>query len=160
MNNPIHSCFLNSPVGNLKIEANDGGLTAIHFLESDVDLPAPPPNSKPVLLDTVEQLNEYFSGSRSSFNLAIEPEGTLFENEVWQELTNISWGETLTYKELAKRLGDSNKVRAVGRANGQNPLPIVIPCHRVIGANNKLTGYAGGIKRKRWLLQHEGAILL
>ena len=160
MSNPIYTCFFNSPVGNLKIEANESALKAIHFLESDVKLPAPSPHSHAILLDTVEQLKGYFNGTQTSFSLAMQPDGSSFEKQVWHELKSLPPGTTITYKGLAKKLGDPNKVRAVGRANGQNPIPIVIPCHRVIGANNKLTGYAGGIERKRWLLQHEGAILL
>jgi methylated-DNA-[protein]-cysteine S-methyltransferase len=90
----------------------------------------------------------------------VKPAGTNFQRSVWKKLQDIPYGKTVTYGELAENLGDANKVRAVGKANGSNPIPIIIPCHRVIGADNKLVGYAGGISRKRYLLRHEGAILL
>lgn len=101
------------------------------------------------------QLTEYFCGERSSFELALAPEGTDFQRKVWNALCEIPYGETISYGELARRIGQPSAARAVGLANGSNPLPIVVPCHRVIGADGSLTGFGGGIERKRWLLAHE-----
>lgn len=112
-------------------------------------------NSCSVLESCMEQLNDYFSGKSVSFNLPLNPEGTAFQHRVWEELLKIPYGETITYMELAIRLGDVKAIRAVGAANGRNPIAIIIPCHRVIGAGNKLTGYAGGIWRKKALLELE-----
>lgn len=106
------------------------------------------------------QLQEYFDGNRHSFQLNLEPDGTEFEQKVWSILQDIQCGTTTSYGQIATKLGDKNSAQAVGSANGKNPIAIVIPCHRVIGANNDLTGYAGGIHRKEWLLKHEGALLL
>lgn len=106
------------------------------------------------------QLQEYFNGKRSTFQLPIHTEGTDFEHTVWKELQTIPPGSTTTYGAIAKKLGDTHYAQAVGAANGKNPIAIVIPCHRVLGANQNLTGYAGGLHRKEWLLKHEGALLL
>ena len=106
------------------------------------------------------QLREYFAGERSSFHLDLIPDGTDFEQKVWELLLEIPQGATASYGSLAKKLGDGKASQAVGRANGKNPIAIVVPCHRVIGADNKLTGYAGGPERKEWLLKHEGALLI
>jgi methylated-DNA-[protein]-cysteine S-methyltransferase len=150
---------IHSPIGMLRLNANDDTLTAIEFVETDAAL-HPEVISNPVLEEAQIQLNEYFNGQRKTFDLPLQPAGTAFQKEVWNELANIGYGSTIPYTALAKRLGDAKKVRAVGRANGQNPLPIIIPCHRVVGSDNKLTGYSGGIERKKWLLRHEGALLL
>jgi methylated-DNA-[protein]-cysteine S-methyltransferase len=153
--------LINSPIGKLRLEAAGNELTGVRFLAADKDLSGAPDSSTlPLLRKTEKQLGEYFNGDRETFDLPLKPAGTEFEQSVWDELKQIPYGTSITYKKLAQRLGDENKIRAVGRANGKNPLPIIIPCHRVIGKNNKLTGYAGGIERKRWLLQHEGAILI
>jgi methylated-DNA-[protein]-cysteine S-methyltransferase len=104
---------------------------------------------------TREQLSEYFAGERSEFDLPLAPEGTAFQRKVWNALCTIPYGETLSYGGLARRIGQPTAARAVGLANGSNPLPIVVPCHRVIGADGSLTGFGGGIERKRWLLAHE-----
>ena len=106
------------------------------------------------------QLREYFEGNRDSFQLNLQPDGTQFEQKVWEQLLEIPKGSTTSYGSLAKKIGDKNASQAVGRANGKNPIAIVIPCHRVIGSDNKLTGYAGGADRKEWLLKHEGALLI
>lgn len=106
------------------------------------------------------QLREYFEGNRDSFQLNMEPEGTDFERSVWKALLSIPNGKTCSYGDVAKQIGDAKASQAVGRANGKNPIAIVIPCHRVIGADKKLTGYAGGLERKEWLLKHEGALLI
>ena len=101
------------------------------------------------------QLREYFEGQRNHFDFKLNPQGTDFQQKVWQELLNIPYGKTLSYLELSKKLGDVKAIRAVASANGRNPLWIVVPCHRVIGTNGSLTGYAGGLWRKKWLLEHE-----
>jgi methylated-DNA-[protein]-cysteine S-methyltransferase len=155
-----YSLTIYSPIGPLKLEADDTALTAIKFSVSAADAVANHLPPIDLLEAAKNQLNEYFSGDRTTFDLPLQPTGTPFEQSVWNKLMKIPYGASITYKQLAQKLGDVNKVRAVGRANGQNPLPVVIPCHRVIGADQKLIGYAGGIERKRWLLQHEGAILI
>jgi methylated-DNA-[protein]-cysteine S-methyltransferase len=107
------------------------------------------------LKQAVIQMQEYFEGKRTHFNLKLNPKGTEFQQRVWQELLNIPFGKTLSYLELSKKLGDVRAIRAVAAANGKNPLWIVVPCHRVIGTDGSLTGYAGGLGRKKWLLEHE-----
>ena len=112
------------------------------------------------VLDRVEsQLNEYFAGKRTTFDLPLEPSGTDFQLNVWELLRKIPYGVTTSYGELARRLGDPQASRAVGAANGANPIPIIVPCHRVVGSKGELTGFGGGIERKRWLLEHEGALI-
>lgn len=140
-----------SPVGFLIVKSDGAAITEIHFSETDVE----EKYSCAVLENSLEQLQNYFSGKSLSFDLLLKPEGTEFQQKVWAELLKIPFGETITYHELAVRLGDAKVIRAAGTANGKNPIAIVIPCHRVIGAGNKLTGYAGGIGRKKWLLEHE-----
>ncbi|MPN64340.1 Methylated-DNA--protein-cysteine methyltransferase [bioreactor metagenome] len=112
-----------------------------------------------ILENTIAQLNEYFNGSRKAFDLKVSLNGTDFQKNVWNELLKISYGETLSYKSLAIRVGNEKSVRAVGSANSRNKIWIIVPCHRVIGTNGSLTGYAGGIDRKQWLLNHEKNIL-
>ncbi len=109
----------------------------------------------PVLLQTILQLDEYFAGRRKQFSLPLSPAGTAFQQKVWQQLIQIPFAETITYLHVAKRLGNVKSIRAAASANGKNPLAIIIPCHRVVGADGKLTGYAGGLHRKQWLLEHE-----
>lgn len=150
--------YYQSPVGWLELVASDGALTRVRFLETEPDSYPQPDN--PVIRQAEKELSEYFSGERTTFTMPLNPEGTDFQQSVWRGLQEIPHGQTTTYGELAQKLGDPNKMRAVGGANGQNPIPIVIPCHRVIGTDGKLIGYGGGIARKRWLLQHEGVLLL
>jgi methylated-DNA-[protein]-cysteine S-methyltransferase len=140
-----------SPLGFLNLKSDGKAVTEISFLDHELQ----EQNSCAVLLECEQQLNDYFSGKRFEFDLPMNPKGTEFQKKVWTELLKIPYGETITYFELATRLGDPKLVRAVGTANGRNRLAIVIPCHRVIGAGNKLTGYAGGLDRKLWLLRHE-----
>jgi len=108
-----------------------------------------------ILIQCLNQLDEYFKGSRKKFDLHLEPEGTQFQQKVWSLVSRIPFGRTTSYLEIARNTGSQKNTRAVGLANGKNPVPIIIPCHRVIGSNGKLTGYAGGLERKRWLLLHE-----
>lgn len=140
-----------SPLGFLLLKSNGTAVTEIIF--SDTDLQQK--QECAVLLKCRQQLEDYFCGKSLDFDLPLEPKGTEFQKKVWAELLKIPKGQTITYQELAVRLGDAKCIRAAGTANGRNPLAIVIPCHRVIGANNKLTGYAGGLSRKLWLLEHE-----
>jgi methylated-DNA-[protein]-cysteine S-methyltransferase len=104
------------------------------------------------------QLDEYFAGARLEFDLPLDAQGTPFQRRVWTALAEIPFGQTISYAELARRVGDVKAVRAVGAANGRNPIPIIVPCHRVIGANGSLVGFGGGLERKQWLLEHEGVL--
>lgn len=140
-----------SPLGFLILKSDDLAVTEISFSESELQ----EQNDCAVLLKCKQQLDDYFSGKSLGFDLPLNAEGTEFQKKVWTELLKIPYGETITYMELAVRLGDSKAVRAVGTSNGRNPIAIVIPCHRVIGVGNKLTGYAGGIWRKKVLLELE-----
>jgi len=139
------------PLGFLILKSDGRSIAEISFSEKDTQ----EQNSCEVLEECKEQLGNYFSGKSISFDLPLSAEGTEFQQKVWAELLKIPYGETITYMEMAVRLGDAKAIRAVGTANGRNPIAIVIPCHRVIGAGNKLTGYAGGIWRKKILLEIE-----
>lgn len=139
-----------SPVGPLTIVVEDGALTKLHFGALSGALASPAEE------DIGRQLREYFAGQRRTFDIAVGPRGTDFQRAVWNELTKIPFGETVSYRDIADRLGRRGAERAVGAANGANPVAIVIPCHRVIGSNRSLTGYGGGIAAKQWLLAHEG----
>ena len=146
-----------SPVGPLRFYATDSGLTAI-YLENHKGAPvltATEREDHPVLLAARRQLEEYFAGERVAFDLPLAPVGTPFQHEVWKALREIPLGVTWSYGDLARRIGRAGAARAVGAANGRNPLSIVVPCHRVVGTNGTLTGYAGGVPAKRWLLEHE-----
>ena len=150
---------MKSPVGELKLVASDNGLTAILWENDDprrVRLaPLSEDTKHPVLLETERQLNDYFGGKRKSFSLKLDFSGTEFQKRVWAALLTIPFGETRTYGQLALHLGNPKATRAVGAANGRNPVAVIVPCHRVIGANGTLTGYGGGLPRKKWLLDHE-----
>ncbi len=149
------------PLGILELEANDEALTAIRFTNSDkLEDAGQTGASHSLLAKAEEQLGEYFDGERKDFDLPLAPEGTDFQKQVWDALLELPYGQTTTYLKLSEKIGNVKAIRAVGKANGQNPIPIVIPCHRVIGSDDSLIGYGGGIERKRWLLQHEGALLL
>ncbi|WP_291968223.1 methylated-DNA--[protein]-cysteine S-methyltransferase [Maribacter sp.] len=144
--------YIDTPLGIAKIVGDADGLTAITVLNSDETLTDVIPET---LEDAVYQLNEYFEGVRTQFDLKLNPHGTEFQKKVWVELQNIPYGKSRSYLELAKSLGDPNATRAAASANARNPLWIVVPCHRVIGTDGSLTGYAGGLHRKQWLLNHE-----
>lgn len=148
-----------SPVGELTLVATDAALVAIRWQDEDdararVPTPAVAPDH-PVLRSAEAQLGEYFAGKRRIFDLPLAPAGTPFQHAVWRALLAIPFGETRSYLDIARVLGQPTATRAVGAANGRNPLPIVAPCHRVIGANGSLTGFGGGLANKRWLLDHE-----
>jgi methylated-DNA-[protein]-cysteine S-methyltransferase len=155
----MEDCIINSPLGFTKITGDENGISSIIVLNSD--LSAEEVDEKVTdlipleLEDCVQQLQEYFEGTRKNFDLQLNPEGTDFQKTVWNALITIPYGKTLSYLELSKQLGDVKAIRAVANANGKNPLWIVVPCHRVIGSDGSLTGYAGGLHRKKWLLDHE-----
>jgi len=148
---------IDSPVGKLLLRGNGIALTHLHMHEQKYlpDLPAEYQRNDRAFKDVREQLTAYFAGKLLHFDVPVAGEGTEFQKAVWKELLTIPFGTTQTYGELAQRLGDINASRAVGAANGRNPIGIIVPCHRVIGANGALTGYAGGLERKQWLLAHE-----
>ena len=147
--------IIDSPIGFLRITGNDQHIFEITFVDTEVGSTQSPPKT---VQNCSIQLKEYFAGERKSFDLSLKPAGTEFQQSVWKELLNIPFGKTTTYARQAAKLGDLKAIRAVGTANGKNPIPIVIPCHRVIGSNGSLTGYAGGVEKKEWLLLHEGVI--
>ncbi len=149
---------VDTPIGRLTLIASEGGLREIRF-PIEVATDAPEDGDDGVLEAARRQLGEYFDGSRRDFALPLDLHGTDFQLAAWRALLQIPYGTTVSYGEQARRLGDVGKARAVGHANGRNPLPIVVPCHRVIGANGSLTGFGGGLDTKRWLLAHERDIL-
>ncbi len=147
----MQTCFINSPLGITKIVGDENGISIISVLsEGEISTTIPTK-----LKEAVTQLQDYFEGNLTNFTFKLNPKGTDFQQRVWQELLNIPFSKTLSYLELSKKLGDVKAIRAVASANGKNPLWIVIPCHRVIGKDGSLTGYAGGLWRKKWLLEHE-----
>jgi methylated-DNA-[protein]-cysteine S-methyltransferase len=150
----IHTVYYNSPVGAILLEAADEHLTVVSFRD-DVSITETGTTASPVLLEAIKQLDEYFAGARKQFDLPLQPAGTAFQQKVWDQLIKIPYAETVTYLHMAKRLGNVKSIRAAASANGKNPIGIIIPCHRVVGADGKLTGYAGGLHRKQWLLEHE-----
>ena len=146
-----------SPVGPLTLTARDGRLTRLH-MDGQRHAPAGSPDGErddAGLAPVVEQLEAYFAGSRQAFDVPLDLAGTEFQRSVWAGLLEIPYGETMSYGELARRVGRPGASRAVGLANGRNPVAIIVPCHRVIGANGTMTGYGGGLDRKVWLLDHE-----
>ncbi len=147
--------FIPSPLGTTKIVGDENGVSVISILQ-DGELSKKIPKE---LKEAVTQLNEYFEGKRQNFDFNINPQGTEFQQKVWNELVKIPFGKTMSYLDLSKKLGDVKAIRAVASANGKNPLWIVVPCHRVIGTDGSLTGYAGGLWRKKWLLEHESPSL-
>lgn len=147
----MDTCFISSPLGITKIMGDENGIAIISVL-SEGTISTTVPNH---LQEAVLQLQEYFEGKRTEFTFKLNPKGTDFQQKVWQELSNIPFGKTISYMDLSKKLGDVKAIRAAASANGKNPLWIVVPCHRVIGSDGSLTGYAGGLWRKKWLLEHE-----
>ncbi|MEO7977212.1 methylated-DNA--[protein]-cysteine S-methyltransferase [Flavobacterium sp.] len=149
----METVFINSPLGITKIMGNDEGISVISV--SNVGTSEVSQETPKVLKEAVLQLQEYFEGKRTEFDLKLNPKGTEFQQKVWKSLLKIPYGKTVSYMDQSKKLGDVKAIRAVASANGKNPLWIVVPCHRVIGTNGSLTGYAGGLSRKKWLLEHE-----
>ena len=148
----MNSCYINTPIGIAKIDGDFDGVSSISILNTEEIITSIIPDE---LQDCAYQLNEYFEGSRQTFNLKLNPKGTDFQKRVWAKLLEVPYGKTLSYLELSKRLGDVKAIRAVASANGKNPFWIVVPCHRIIGSDGSLTGYAGGLHRKKWLIDHE-----
>lgn len=151
------SAYYHSPVGWLEITGTNSGIRSMKYLETE---PENQGTEQKWLQECVRQLDEYFNGTRRIFNLPLELNGTPFQNQVWNELRRIPFGETISYRDLAGKLGNQGAVRAAGHANGQNPVNIIIPCHRVIGSNGQLTGYGGGLWRKEWLHKFEKSLSL
>ena len=149
--------FHESPLGVLRISVDENAVTSILFSE---EAPSSLPADYPLLQETINQLNAYFAGKLNTFDLPLKAEGTEFQQKVWRALQDIPYGKTVSYLDIATAIGNPKAVRAVGLANGKNPITIVVPCHRVIGSNGKLVGYGGGLWRKEWLLRHEGAVLI
>ncbi|WP_461533854.1 methylated-DNA--[protein]-cysteine S-methyltransferase [Sinomicrobium sp.] len=150
----MKTAIVKTPLGTTQISGDHNGVSKVSILKenqiptSSVDIPEE-------LLPCTRQLKEYFEGQRKDFQLKLNPQGTNFQKRVWDELLNIPYGKTISYLDLAKKLGDTKSIRAAASANGKNPLWIVVPCHRVIGSDGSLVGYAGGLWRKKWLLEHE-----
>lgn len=156
MNDTMLSTRITSPIGTLALVSNGTALTRLSIADgeaaAEADVPA---ESDPILAAAREQLDAYFDMRLTQFDLPLELRGTEFQQRVWESLRVIPFAQTISYAELARRVGNPKAVRAVGAANGRNPLMIIVPCHRVIGADGSLTGFGGGIDRKRWLLDHE-----
>jgi methylated-DNA-[protein]-cysteine S-methyltransferase len=145
-------CIIDTPIGLAEICGDEKGISSVKILATKAERSQTIP---PELYDCVSQLKSYFNKTLKEFNLQLNPEGTAFQKKVWKQLQCIPFGKTISYLELSKQLGDTKAIRAVASANGKNPLWVIIPCHRVLGSDGSLTGYAGGLQRKRWLLNHE-----
>lgn len=149
----MQTAIINSPVGKIEIVGDDLGIVSVVFLDTEeVEISENIPSA---LAEVVFQLQQYFKGERRNFSVKLSMKGTDFQKRVWKELQKIDFGKTLSYQQIANQLGDPKVIRAAASANGKNPISIIIPCHRVIGSDGSLTGYAGGLHRKRWLLEHE-----
>jgi len=148
----LEGAIIKTPIGFAVIKGDKNGLASISITDEEFEISSEIPD---LLKDAVQQLNAYFENSQTDFNLKLNPQGTLFQKQVWKVLQEIPFGETNSYLQLSRKLGDEKAIRAVAAANGKNPLWIVVPCHRVIGSDGSLTGYAGGLWRKKWLLEHE-----
>lgn len=154
----ILSTYYHSPVGLLKISGTDHYISEVTFHDTSQKPEGKKRNFPPMLINCVEQLIQYFNGQRRQFELPLNQQGTPFQQSVWNELVLIPFGKTISYLDLARRTGDSKATRAVANANGKNNIAIIVPCHRVIGSNRELTGYGGGLWRKKWLLEHEAKV--
>ncbi|MCF6279288.1 MAG: methylated-DNA--[protein]-cysteine S-methyltransferase [Flavobacteriaceae bacterium] len=147
--------YYKTPIGTAKIEGDEDGIVSVSVLNDNIETSTTVPKC---LQECVLQLKEYFNETRKEFDLKLNPRGTDFQKSVWKELLEIPYGKSKTYLQQSKELGNVKAIRAVASANGKNPIWIVIPCHRVIGSDGSLTGYAGGIWRKKWLLEHESGV--
>lgn len=157
---PTWVTVVETPVGPLTLVAGDDGLRAIQWSGETCEADEAMPDDHLVLAAAAQQLEAYFDGRLTQFDLPLDPRGTPFQRAAWDVLRGIGYGETISYGEQARRLGKPSAVRAVGAANGRNPLPIVVPCHRVVGATGRLTGFAAGVDTKAWLLDHERSVSL
>ncbi|HWJ27374.1 MAG TPA: methylated-DNA--[protein]-cysteine S-methyltransferase [Flavisolibacter sp.] len=147
----VYTTYCPSPLGVLKLQCTDEQILAVLFADEE----RPEHDQHSLLNQCRQQLNEYFAGERKIFDLPLGQEGTVFQQKIWDLLYMIPYGKTISYNDLAKQYGDLKAIRAVASANGKNNISIIVPCHRVIGSNRSLTGYAGGLWRKKWLLEHE-----
>lgn len=156
MMNRSYDDYVDTPIGILMLSFNEKfELVSAIFPKDEITLPVANGLGSVKIQRVKKQFEEYFNGTRKTFDIPLSPEGTEFQKKVWTELLNIPYGETTTYQQMANKLGDPKVIRAAASANGKNPISIVIPCHRVIGSDGSLTGYAGGLHRKKWLLEHE-----
>ncbi len=155
----LYFTYYQSPVGLLKIGGTDSYIAELSFVDNDEQMVHGEPGVSEVMHQCTEELIEFFNGKRRNFNIPVHQEGTAFQQKVWGHLVNIPFGKTISYLDLAKKLGDEKVIRAAASTNGKNKIIIVVPCHRVIGSDKSLTGYSGGLWRKKWLLQHEFRIL-
>jgi len=154
--NAPYYAYHESPIGLVEIGGTATHIVSLYFVEDRRVVFEP----NPTVLEAVRQVGEYFSGQRRVFELDLALHGTAFQEQVWRQLLTVPYGQAATYQDIANALGKPKAVRAVGAANGQNPISIVVPCHRIIGSDGKLVGYGGGLWRKEWLLHHEGTLLL
>lgn len=143
--------YFDSLIGLIKVCGNEQGIASLDFVQQKDKIEMP----NEIINEAIVQLNEYFKGTRKEFDLPVSLEGTDFQISVWDMLTTVKYGETATYKDIAKLVNNEKASRAIGGANNKNPVAIIIPCHRIIGSNGKLVGYAGGLDKKQWLLEHE-----
>jgi methylated-DNA-[protein]-cysteine S-methyltransferase len=160
---PLVIATLETPIGPIRVGAHSGGLARVLFDKQRdevlVEDPTPSDAARAHLAAALDAMSEYFAGERTSFeDLTLAPAGTDFQLSVWRALLDIGHGDTCAYRDIAIKIGNPKAVRAVGLANGKNPIPVIVPCHRVIGANGTLTGFGGGLPSKKWLLEHEGAL--
>jgi len=156
---PGCAAIIDTPCGEIRLDADRRGLREVQFGRGDAVMSLQERDAGREHLEAaVQQLLEYFAGARTRFELTLAPRGTAFQQRVWAQLLEVPYAETVSYAQVARRLGDVNAVRAVGAANGANPIAVIIPCHRVIASDGTLHGYAGGLERKRWLLDHERSV--
>lgn len=148
----METAYYKTPIGTAKITGDKDGIIEVSVMDDEI---SPSVIIPEFLQACVHQLDEYFQKERTSFDLKLNPKGTIFQSKVWKELQNIPYGKTTTYLDQSKKMDSVKAIRAIASANGKNPIWIIIPCHRVIGSDGSLTGYAGGIWRKKWLLEHE-----
>lgn len=148
--------IIETPIGKIAIQADDAAVNAVLFVKEDENTMASERSCHPIIARCAVQLHEYFAGQRKTFDLPLQQKGSPFQQNVWEQLLKINYGKTISYLELSKRVGDAKAIRAVGTTNGKNQIAIIVPCHRVIGSDGSLTGYAGELWRKKWLLEHEG----
>ena len=153
--NSMDITYYKTPIGIAKIVGDDNGIVSVSVIDGVVNYSGSIPES---LQKCVDQLEEYFQKSRTDFDIKLNPQGTDFQKKVWKELQEIPYGKTISYKDQSKKMNAPKAIRAIASANGKNPIWIIIPCHRVIGSDGSLTGYAGGVWRKKWLLEHENPI--
>lgn len=151
----METAIIKTILGFTEIIGDENGISSIHVFDEEQKVSKKIPVS---LQEAINQINDYFEGNRTNFDFKLNPKGTDFQQRVWKELYKIPFGKTISYQELSIKLGEVKAIRAVANANGKNPLWIVIPCHRVIGSDGSLTGYAGGLWRKKWLLDHENPV--